>query len=166
MAPFRLVVASASSQEVREFRWDQASLAEVRHPWALQHWFSSGLDEPGAQRTRGLAAQQAAGEPDAGTPAWLRRLHASHAPERGPYCMCMHREDAATVSYTEISVDLREATMRYHDGSHCESPEPVSVRRLLMNCPEGAMPGGLYDEGGIDFHENDTLPAVTSARVQ
>ena len=34
--------------------------------------------------------------------AWMRRLHRSHVPAPGPFSICVHREDARTVSYTEI----------------------------------------------------------------
>jgi len=56
------------------------------------------------------------------TVSWLRRFHsshASHAPEIGPYSICMHRNDAATVSYTEVVVSRRITRMRYQSGSPC-----------------------------------------------
>jgi len=33
----------------------------------------------------------------------------------------MHRDDAATVSYTEVTVSAHEAVMRYHACAPCES---------------------------------------------
>ena len=52
---------------------------------------------------------------------WLRRLHRSHSPQRGPFSICMHRRDAATVSYTEVAVSKRRATMRYKSGPCCSN---------------------------------------------
>ena len=124
MAPFRLVVLSASERRVREFRWNQISLVEMRHTWKSRHWFSSGFDEPGAQKERARTARLAAREHDARTLPWLRRLHASHAPICGPFSICMHRPDAATISYTEVVVASDAATLRYHRGSPCGPETP------------------------------------------
>jgi hypothetical protein len=134
-APFRVVVASAVDRALCEFRWDQNSLTEESHRWETQHWFSSGFDEPGAQHTRSRAAHDAAMHPDAGSLPWLRRLHRSHAPEPGPYCICMHRPDAATVSYTEVDVRGLVASMRYHDGPPCEALRPISILHLSRRTP-------------------------------
>ena len=98
--PFRLIAASAGEKRLREWRWDGARLSCSNFRWARRHWFSSGYDEPLVARTRAAVTQ---GVP-ALTPARLRRLHAAHVPERGAFSFCMHREDAETVSYTEIAV--------------------------------------------------------------
>jgi hypothetical protein len=62
---------------------------------------------------------------------WLRRLHRSHAPEIGPYATCMHRDDAATVSYTEITASGSVATMRYQSGPPC-CRMPMSTGTLKL----------------------------------
>jgi hypothetical protein len=56
----------------------------------------------------------------AGTLDWLRRLHRSHAPESGPFATCMHRADAATVSYSEVVVASHLATMRHTISAPCQ----------------------------------------------
>jgi len=132
MAPFRLVVVSPDERAVREHRWNQGTLAELRLPWELQHWFSSGFDERGAQEQRVRTARKAARDSDAGTLPWLRRLHTSHAPIEGPFSICMHRPDAATVSYTEIASTAQAAKMRYHDGAPCD-PARSDCRQLLAH---------------------------------
>src|SRR5438552_1368403 len=40
---------------------------------------------------------------------------------RGQFSICMHRRDAATVSYTEVAVPKRRATMRYKSGPCCSN---------------------------------------------
>ena len=57
----------------------------------------------------------------------LELYHASHYPERGPYSVCMHRDDASTVSCTHIDVRAGAARMRYTDGPQCENEfgEPI-----------------------------------------
>jgi hypothetical protein len=134
-APFRLVIASAVQSRVSEFRWDHDFLEEVPHRWERQHWFSSGFDEPGAQRTRSRAVHDAESQPDAGSLPWLRRLHRSHDPEPGPYCTCMHRADAGTVSYTEVDVSGLIAGMNYHDGPPCEMAGSTSILHLSRRSP-------------------------------
>jgi hypothetical protein len=87
----------------------------LEHPWKTNIWISSGYDEPGAQAARSQVFRQALRQSSAGTLAWLRRLHRSHRPERGAYSICMHREDAATVSYTEIRSRPGRVEMEYAD---------------------------------------------------
>jgi hypothetical protein len=61
----------------------------------------------------------------------LRSWHSSHDPAPGPYSICMHREDARTVSFTTIRVAQREATVQYHPGAPCEMPEAsITVLQL------------------------------------
>lgn len=81
---------------------------------------SSGYDYEGVARTRrelfdSLAVQ---GVDD----TMLARFHRAHEPERGPYSPCMHRDDAATVSYTRVSVGDRQGAIEHHAGAPCESP--------------------------------------------
>ncbi|MEP6669039.1 MAG: NRDE family protein [Chthoniobacter sp.] len=140
MSPFRLLVFAPHERIAREFRWNQRALEELPHAWEPRHWFSSGCDEPHAQRERGRVAREAWRESPAGRLPWLRRLHASHEPARGPFCFCMHRKDAATVSYTEVVVTRRTATMRYHDGPLCSAPRPVTTQQITLQavCKESA----------------------------
>jgi Transport and Golgi organisation 2 len=51
----------------------------------------------------------------------LQKLHKSHDPEPGPYSICMHRPDAATVSYTQVEFTPREISMVYVAGPPCET---------------------------------------------
>ncbi|MFN0128129.1 MAG: NRDE family protein [Verrucomicrobiales bacterium] len=164
MAPFRLVVVSSSERSLHEFRWNQKTLAGLHYPWKRHHWFSSGFDEHGAQRQRSRTAQKAAGAPDAGTLPWLRRLHASHDPVIGPFSICMHRPDAATVSYTEVVATSQYATMRYHDGPLCCAPTPKTTHELSLQtkCKESArnptnLPAGYS-------YENQQPPFQSSRR--
>ncbi len=119
--PFRLIGVFAPSREVVEWRWNLKQLVAIRHPWASATWISSGFDEAGAQTTRGKVFAEACRQRSFGRLPWLRRLHRSHQPERGAYSTCMHRKDAATVSYTEIVVTPATAVLRYRAGSPCKN---------------------------------------------
>lgn len=127
--PFRLIGVFPATRKILEWRWDLERLARKSHRWRPQQWVSSGFDEPEAQRIRGRTFRGARGERAAGTLKWLRRLHASHVPECGPFSTCMHRPDAATVSYTETTVLSRRATLRYRKGPPCAGNK-FSARRL------------------------------------
>jgi Transport and Golgi organisation 2 len=120
--PFRLVGIFPSSGEIFEWRWNLERLVKKRTDWRTQQWISSGFDEPAAQRARGKEFRQALEQTAAPGVSWLRKLHSSHAPHVGPFSTCMHRADAETVSYTEISVSSRTATMRYCAGTPCRTP--------------------------------------------
>jgi hypothetical protein len=121
--PFRLIGAYPATGELIEWRWNLSQLVRKHHRWKTQQWISSGFDEPTAQRVRGKTFQKAARQHSTGSLDWLRRLHRSHSPQAGPFSTCMHRADAATVSYTEVAVSSRRATMRYHAGAPCQSVE-------------------------------------------
>lgn len=127
--PFRLIGVFPATREVVEWRWNLRRLDEVHHPWRTGIWISSGFDEPGAQQTRGKVFREALRQKTVGSVEWLRRLHRSHSPECGPYSICMHRADAATVSYTEVVVGSNVATMRYTPAAPC-SGQTKSIRRL------------------------------------
>jgi hypothetical protein len=130
--PFRLIGIYPATGEIVEWRWNLKQLVRKKLPWKSRQWISSGFDEPTAQRARGKTFHQAERQHSAGSLDWLRRLHRSHSPKAGPFSTCMHRTDAATVSYTEVTVSSRQATMRYHGGAPCRTCEcsrVVLIRR-------------------------------------
>ena len=117
MNPFRLISVSLPERLLAEWRSGSEVLTSKVCPWQRHHWFSSGFDEAKAiQVRRGVCGQFSGDLEDLAT---LRKLHASHLPIAGPFSLCMHREDAATVSYTEISVRDHMASMSYVSGSPC-----------------------------------------------
>lgn len=118
---FRIVGVFPEPGTILEWRWNLSELSCHRHDWIAGTWISSGYDEPGAQRTRGAAFQRALSASTEGSREWLRRLHRSHGEECGPYSHCMHRPDAATVSYTEVEVTSTKATVAYHAGTPCST---------------------------------------------
>ncbi len=129
--PFRLVGIFGPQGQVREWRWDGASLKRQVFPWQSRHWFSSGLSDELAEKFRSEICRNAWSAADSGTPAWLRQLHRSHGAAPGPFSMCVHRPDAATVSYSEIACQPSELTFRYVDGAPCKSG-PATVLTVPM----------------------------------
>jgi hypothetical protein len=126
--PFRLVAIYPATHEVVEWQWNLKKLTRKNHLWKTQQWISSGFDEPTAQRVREQTFRAALRQRSAGSRDWLRRLHRSHSPEAGPFSTCMHRADAATVSYTEVAVAGTRVEMLYQAGSPCENAKPLVFR--------------------------------------
>ncbi len=130
--PFRLIGVFPGTREVVEWRWNLIEMVQHDHQWQAQQFISSGLDEPMAQRVRSETFQRAQRQASAGTLAWLRRLHRSHSPACGPFSTCMHRPDAATVSYTELAVSGSEAGMRHRNAAPCELAIPAAFHTLAL----------------------------------
>jgi hypothetical protein len=58
-----------------------------------------------------------------------RAFHRSHLPTVGPYSPCMHRDDASTVSFSQIEVDSRQVRLHHASNAPCEGlpAEPACV---------------------------------------
>lgn len=141
LRPFRLIAIIPSEQRVTEWRWDLDRLSTRKHAWESRHWFSSGYNELQAERQRNRICKSAQNDASAGRLSWLRRLHRSHSPKRGPFSICMHRPDAATVSYTEVAVSPRHVAMRYKNGAACSAATTAtkSIPRYALHgcCSRG-----------------------------
>lgn len=136
MNPFRLILVSLAEQCLREWRWDGTHLRGTTLPWSRHHWFSSGLNEMEANRVRQLTCEHAARQSVPEPLLWLRHLHQTHYPKKGAFSICMHRTDAQTVSYVEISATWSDATvtMTYQNGPPClQAPFVTSALRLRVN---------------------------------
>jgi hypothetical protein len=120
--PFRLVGVFLRQSAVCEWRWDRQSISDELFPWEARHWFSSGLSDEAAAQQRGTVTEAAWKEDSAGSLDWMRRLHQSHIPAAGPFSICVHREDARTVSYSEVETDASSLTLCYQPGPPC-TPE-------------------------------------------
>jgi hypothetical protein len=153
--PFRLIGIFPADRAVIEWRWNLDRLEPRAHRWQTNTWISSGFDEPGAQHARDRTFREVLCHKSAGSLNWLRRLHRSHGGKRGPHSHCMHRADAESVSYTEISVSRHTALLRYIPGTPCSNPSSVTSY-LRFKHPLQAIPKlhhGKLDEccpaGGV-----------------
>lgn len=61
----------------------------------------------------------------------LERFHRDHGPDCGHLSVCMHREDATTVSYTRVAVCRDAVLMHYEDGPPCAGLrfDPIALAR-------------------------------------
>ena len=121
LLPFVLVGIFPAEQIISQCQWDGNELKLLRIGWDVRHWFSSGVSDEMARKVRGSTCYEAWRRRDAGSAEWLRGLHASHSPVRGSFSICVHRPDAATVSYTEVAFTGGDLTMRYHAGHPCQA---------------------------------------------
>jgi len=129
--PFRLLGMFPKERLVREWRWEGNTLSTKFHDWARQHWFSSSRSDQNAEEQRGKTCEQTWRAESSDPVSWLRSLHASHNPEPGPFSICVHREDAATVSYTEVRYYPGELRMNYQPGHPCNAA-PMQVLSLNL----------------------------------
>jgi hypothetical protein len=132
--PFRLVGVFPSEKMIGEWRWDSAQLQVQAHGWELRHWFSSSLSDKDAEKLRGTVCRHAQHESDAGSIGWLRRLHASHAGGSGPFSLCVHRQDAATLSYGEVTCTPELVQMTHMRCSPCKNVELNAIKIRRKHC--------------------------------
>ena len=63
--------------------------------------------------------------------------HSSHLPEKSAFSVCMHRDDASTVSCSHVKVTDRQVEFSYADGAPCEvdfkSPVIISLSKELSS---------------------------------
>jgi len=105
-------------------RWDGVHFSEANNPDNFA--FSTGFDTEGVVGNRRQLYHQWIQE------GWdLRDYHRSHIPRAGSYSVCMHREDAATQSMSEIRVESASVQMTYWPGPPCTTAAiaPVTLKR-------------------------------------
>ncbi len=134
--PFRLVGVFPSEKVIGEWRWDSAKLGFQAHRWELRHWFSSSLSDKEAENRRGAVCRDAQHESDARSNGWLRRLHASHAGGSGPFSLCVHRQNVATLSYSEVTCTPDLLQMTHLRGSPCTRAALHTMRILQTHCAD------------------------------
>lgn len=59
-------------------------------------------------------------------------LHSSHLPEKSSMSICMHRDEAQTVSFSQVDVTNTEVEFHYSDGAPCETElvKAASMQRV------------------------------------
>ncbi len=117
--PFRLIGAFLGESVIREWRWDGLRRQEFNFTWGKRHWFSSSVSDALARRERCRTCEKAERDGSMDLVSWVRNLHQSHDPVPGPFSVCVHRKDAATVSYTEVRCGGDGVSVSYRNGSPC-----------------------------------------------
>ncbi|MGE0638886.1 MAG: NRDE family protein [Thermoanaerobaculia bacterium] len=119
LAPFRLVVRDGQSGAIATATWNRSSLERRQLDPQSGLLCSSSLGDRRVTDARTPIWERLRSD---GTPLTLEKLRSferSHEPAPSAESVCMHRDDAETVSQTEIRIDPRTVTMRYTDGPPC-----------------------------------------------
>jgi len=89
---------------------------------------SSSVDAENVKKQRKQLFKDLQLENKKNTEAYLN-YHSSHTPSKSKESVCMHRDDANTVSLSVVKVDLASVSFAYADGSPCEAPlsEPIGI---------------------------------------
>lgn len=131
--PFRLVGVFPGEKRIVEWRWNQNSLDHETLGWHNRQWCSSSLSDARATTRRGISYARAQHEADAGSVAWLRRLHASHDDDDRPLSTCVHRADVKTLSYTEFVCTADVVHCNYLAGSPCSSENAMQSLSMIRH---------------------------------
>lgn len=124
--PFILVCLSASTP-AEAFDWDGRALT-IFNPTSPV--VSSAVELPITQALRRDAYP--------GNEATVRQFinyHTSHEPVPSAFSVCMHREDAHTVSFSHLQVNQHEIHFHYYAGSPCQS----TLRTSLSDPPSSTV---------------------------
>ncbi|HEX5041768.1 MAG TPA: NRDE family protein [Candidatus Polarisedimenticolaceae bacterium] len=130
---FHLVAVEPGSRtgraRVARFRWDGLE-ADWENGDGPTLFVSSLLQPTEVERERSARwrTRAEAGPIDAGG---LAAFLAGHEPVRGPLSVCMHRDQAGTVSRTLVEVTRSTAVMRYLPGPPCQAGTEVEARLPL-----------------------------------
>jgi len=97
----------------RAWQWNGKKLTSV---FLNSPFTSSSVSFEEVSRERLLLAQQFSKPQDVDT---LVNYHKSHHPSQGHLSVCMHRNDAKTVSFSHIHVQPMQSIFNYKNGSPC-----------------------------------------------
>jgi len=134
--PFTLLALWLEPADGSITRWDGERLATRPAATPTGILCSSGLGDEPAERAR-TAVWRARRERrgDAWGPEDHRAFHRSHEPAPHAFSVCMHRDDAATVSMVEIELGGGRARLRYRPGAPCQGGEAVEATLPLESAP-------------------------------
>lgn len=107
---------SDPARRVQMLRWDGIKLEKLMHASPL---VSSAVDYENVNAIRSELYRNMCAERAVLKPMDLYRYHATHEPVRGHLSVCMHREDARTVSFSHVSVGHHVIAFTYLDSAPC-----------------------------------------------
>jgi len=107
--------------------WNGKLLKMRRDPQATPPIVSSFFEESEVGKRRRTEYERMVGDRKDPPAELLEAYHRSHFPERSPYSVCMHREEARTQSLTRIDVTAEKARMHYHAGPPCENARDFEI---------------------------------------
>ncbi len=134
-APFRLLALWRGAESALIAGWDGERLDFDTADAELGLLCSSGLGDERATAARGAVWERWRSD----SPAWEarnhREFHRDHTPEPSAWSVCVHRPEAATVSFTEIELMPGGAELRYRPGPPCL---PAGIHAARIGTAEGS----------------------------
>ena len=125
--PFVLVVLD-TQRDRRTTTWDGRALAVDPDADRALPIVSSSFDSADVARGRRERFRALSDVAPAAPRELHLAYHRDHMPVAGPRSVCMHREDAQTVSYSQIEIDARSIRFLYWPVSPCRaSNEPAAA---------------------------------------
>lgn len=123
--PFSLIVLTPT-QNVRAWTWDGKRVREEENVSSPLVSSSFRLEAVSEHRHRVF------GKLNIDKTSVLEDYHRSHVPEAGPFSVCMHRDDAHTVSLSRVVVTEKKVNFHYAPGAPCVTDFllPVSMPRI------------------------------------
>jgi len=134
-APFTLL-ALAPGLPAAMLTWDGREPGIVADADRHMPLVSSSVDPAGCKSQRRATLERIRAKSPALGPGALLAFHRSHSPQPGAHSVCMHRDDAETVSFTWVTVDGVGANMYYAAGSPCRSLAGESLSLALCGTPQ------------------------------
>jgi hypothetical protein len=137
-APFRLLALWRDLPLGVVAGWDGAGLDAAGLDTDAGLLCSSSLGDERVTATRGAVWQsQRLAAPD-----WDGErhgdFHRDHTPEPSAWSVCMHRDDAQSVSLTAVEIGRREIRLTYHDAPPCQ---PGADHELRLPAAAAALAG-------------------------
>jgi hypothetical protein len=115
-APFTLAIFDPEQDQPICFCWDGVTFTDIK---IKSPYTSSGVEFPQVSHAR----QQTFRQHFKDRPKCIDQLkafHRSHLPEKSKWSVCMHREDASTVSFSHLSINPFNSVFHYVAGSPCQ----------------------------------------------
>ncbi len=124
-APFTLIALSSMLEDQGQLAFGYQWTGSELRPFTPENFMTSSsvkFDEVSATRHRLFKTLTSSADPEA-----LHQFHHAHDGDKNYRSVCMHREDAKTVSFSHIIVESGRVVFNYQDGSPCEEGERFTV---------------------------------------
>lgn len=126
-APFTVAVLHPG-HKTQIHRWNGKKKTTLESPESNMPLTSSSLDPAGAQVHRRMEFRRLLSQSGQVDEKLLRQFHTSHgAAEPSALTVCMHRDDAETVSFARIQVDTTAVRFFYSPSAPCKNASGVEI---------------------------------------
>lgn len=143
--PFSLLVFTPELMQVPAFQktqmfcWNGKQLSQESKSSPL---FSSAIDFDLVRESREKIYKTLILAKDKVDDEDFLQLHKSHLPEKSRISICMHRDDASTVSFSQVTVSPERVDFYYADGAPCQAVLQKAVSLPRQHLKPGHLKSG------------------------